>query len=158
MGFQRLISLTGILPLCLHVMMATSHSLLVVLTLHGCCDVDFSPIKVVKVFKALKPKNPMVWMDSQIYYLKKLANVLCEPLAFIFQSSFRSHVLPTCCLHAVVTPVFTKGLTSNPGNYRPISLTCVCCRVMERIINLELLNYLYQHIWSNIKIPTWVFT
>jgi len=32
-----------------------------------------------------------------------------------------------------------KGLTSSPSNYRPISVTCVCCCVMERIINLELI-------------------
>ena len=137
--------------------MATSHSLLVVLTLHGCCDVDFSPIKVVKVFKALKPKNPMVWMDSQIYYLKKLANVLCEPLAFIFQSSFRSHVLPTCCLHAVVTPVFTKGVTSNPGNYRPISLLVRLLPCNGTYYKLRVTELLISA-WSNIKIPTWVFT
>lgn len=42
-------------------------------------------------------------------------------------------------------PVFKKGPTSVTSNYRPISLTCVCCRVMERIINVELLNYLYLH-------------
>jgi len=40
---------------------------------------------------------------------------------------------------------FKKGLTASPNNYRPISLTSVCCRLMERIINSELLSYLYQH-------------
>ena len=79
----------------------------------------------MKVLKALKPKNSYGPYGFPNILLKKLANVLCEPLAFIFLSSFRSHVLPTCRLHAVVTPVFTQGLTSNPGNYRPISLTCV---------------------------------
>ena len=69
---------------------------------------------------------------------------MCDPLAFIFQASFRSHVLPVSWLHAIVIPVFKKGLTSSTSNYRPISLTCVCCRVMERIINFELLHYLYQ--------------
>jgi len=34
-----------------------------------------------------------------------------------------SNVLPSCWLHALVTPVFKKGVTSNPCNYRPISLT-----------------------------------
>ena len=38
----------------------------------------------------------------------------------VFQSSFRLHILPACWLHALVTPVFKKGLTSSPSNYRPI--------------------------------------
>ena len=63
-----------------------------------------------------------------------------EPLAFIFQSSFQSHTLPACWLHALVIPVFKKGLISDPSYYRPISLTYVCCRAMERIINMELLT------------------
>ena len=111
----------------------------------GCCDVNFTPVKVMRVLKALKQKNSYGPDGFPNLLLKKLANVICEPLAFIFQSSFNCHVLPACWLHALVTPVFKKGPTSNPSNYRPISLTCVCCRVMERIINLELLNYLSQH-------------
>jgi hypothetical protein len=30
--------------------------------------------------------------------------------------------------------LFLKDLKSNPANYRPISLTCLCCKVMEHII------------------------
>jgi hypothetical protein len=48
-------------------------------------------------------------------------------------------------VQAFVTPVFKKGATSDPNNYRPISLTCSCCRVMERIINSRLINYLLEH-------------
>ena len=43
----------------------------------------------------------------------------------------------------IVTPVFKKGATSSPSNYRPISLTCVCCRIMERIINADIIDYLH---------------
>jgi len=49
--------------------MATSHSLFVrrVDPGNGCCDVDFSPIKVVKVLKALKPKNSLPAMVYKAY-------------------------------------------------------------------------------------------
>ena len=53
-------------------------------------------------------------------------------------------------LQAFVTPIFKKGATSDPSNYRPISLTCTCCRVMERIINLQLIDYLLSNcLFSN---------
>ena len=50
-------------------------------------------------------------------------------------------------LQAFITPVLKKGVTSNPSrpNYRPISLTCTCCRVMERIINTQLIDHLLVH-------------
>ena len=95
-----------------------------------CSDVSFTPLKVFRVLNALKPKNSHGPDGFPDILLKKLGCVICEPLAFIFQASFRSHILPVCWLHAFVTPVFKKGLTSDPGNYRPISLKCVCCRVL----------------------------
>jgi len=106
--------------------------------------VILSPL-VLKVLKGLKRKNSSGPDGFSNVLLKKLAKAICDPLAFIFQASFRSHVFPASWLHAIVIAVFKKGPTSVTSNYRPISLTCVCCRVMERIINVELLNYLYLH-------------
>ena len=34
-----------------------------------------------------------------------------------------------------------KVATSDPNNFRPISLTATCCKVMERIVNDILLRY-----------------
>jgi len=33
-----------------------------------------------------------------------------------------------------VTPLFKKGSKLHPGNYRPVSLTCISCEIMESII------------------------
>ena len=75
--------------------------------------------------------------------LKKLSFQLSCPLSYIFDASFKSHCLPSMhWLQVFVTPVFKKGSRSYPNNYRPISLTCTCCRVMEKIINATLTNYL----------------
>jgi len=42
----------------------------------------------------------------------------------------------------VVTPVFKKGLASDVNNYRPISLTCTCCKIVKSVIKRQVLNYL----------------
>ena len=55
-------------------------------------------------------------------------------LALIFNASFRQGKLPTDWKIAFVTPVFKKGLRTDPTNYRPISLTCICCKVFEHIV------------------------
>jgi len=41
---------------------------------------------------------------------------------------------------ATVVPIFKKGSRTDPANYRPISLTCVCCKVFEHIISQQYLT------------------
>ena len=46
---------------------------------------------------------------------------------------------------SIITPKFKKGSPSDPANYRPIALTSTCCKILERIIATELLEYLNKH-------------
>ena len=43
---------------------------------------------------------------------------------------------------ANVTPIYKKGSKSSPGNYRPVSLTSVCCKLMESIIKDDIMEHL----------------
>ena len=47
--------------------------------------------------------------------------------------------------HAIVTPVYKSGAASFVNNYRPISLTCVTCKIMKRVIVSDIVNYLRHH-------------
>ena len=98
-----------------------------------------------KALLTLKPSTSSGPDGLSNVLLKKLANSVCIPLHYIFDSSIKTHQLPSLWLQAFVTPIFKKGATSDPANYRPISLTCTCCRVMERIINVQLINYLLSN-------------
>ncbi len=73
---------------------------------------------------------------------KKLSAVLSAPLASIFEVSFHTSSLPPQWLTADICPVFKKGVSSNCKNYRPISLTCIACKIMETVIKANLLSYL----------------
>ena len=55
-------------------------------------------------------------------------------LTKIFQYSFDSASLPSVWKLANVAPIHKGGLRSCPGNYRPVSLTCVTCKMLERIV------------------------
>ena len=46
---------------------------------------------------------------------------------------------------ANVSPIFKKGEKSNPGNYRPISLTSIVCKLMESIIRDEIMKHLTEN-------------
>ena len=74
--------------------------------------------------------------------LKELANELCEPLSVLFQKSMTHGTLPSIWKEANVTPLFKKGQKSKANNYRPVSLTCILCKIMESIIRDNLVKYL----------------
>jgi len=68
------------------------------------------------------------------HLLKSCADILVAPLTCIFQKSFTDSCLPDDWKSANITPLFKKGSKSDPDNYRPVSLTCVSCKIMESII------------------------
>ena len=78
-------------------------------------------------------------MQNKLYILflqivlKELSNELFEPLFLLFSKSLIDGVLPKIWKEAHVTPVNKKGKCS-PGNYRPISLTSVICKTLEKLI------------------------
>ena len=47
--------------------------------------------------------------------------------------------------NANVAPVFKKGNRDLSENYRPVSLTCVCCKIMEHIICTHIRSPLDEH-------------
>ena len=73
--------------------------------------------------------------------LKRCASAIAEPLSFIMQCSFQSSIWR----HALTTPIYKKGDKTVVANYRPISLTCICVKIMECIIREQLLQFLNRH-------------
>jgi len=53
--------------------------------------------------------------------------------------------LPSSWKTAVVSPLYKKGISSNPSNYRPISKTSIFCKLMEKTLVYELTNYLTEY-------------
>ena len=77
--------------------------------------------------------------------LKKCSVSLCKPLSLIFTKSYESGVVPHLWRKANIVPLFKKGNKLEPSNYRPISLTSIVCKVMERIIRDEITNHLVKN-------------
>ena len=74
--------------------------------------------------------------------LKELQDGLAPALAHVFRQSMREGVVPADWKTAHVTPIFKKGAKSDPVNYRPVSLTSVCFKLMESIIRDEIISHL----------------
>ena len=74
--------------------------------------------------------------------MKELSEQLAPLLAHIFRSSLREGVVPEDWKRANVTPIYKKGPKADPGNYRPVSLTSVSCKVMESILRDQMVEHL----------------
>ncbi|KAJ7415252.1 RNA-directed DNA polymerase from mobile element jockey [Pitangus sulphuratus] len=66
--------------------------------------------------------------------LKALADTTTKPPSMIFEQSQESREVPADWKLPNVVPIFKKDKKQNPGNYRPISLTSVPSKVLEKII------------------------
>ena len=77
--------------------------------------------------------------------LKEGALALFEPLSRLFNLSLKTGVLPKDWTRAHVTPVFKKGSKHIPSNYRPISLTCLVVKVMERCVHKNITAFLNDY-------------
>ncbi|CAM4652477.1 unnamed protein product, partial [Caretta caretta] len=76
--------------------------------------------------------------------LKELAAVIAEPLAIIFENSWRTGEIPDDWKKANVVPIFKKGKKEDPGNYRPVSLTSVPGKIMEQVLKESILMHLHE--------------
>ena len=71
------------------------------------------------------------------YIFKHCAFEIAPILRMLFTRSLNTGTLPEDWLTANITPVYKKGSRSIPSNYRPISLTSVCSKVMEHMYFIE---------------------
>lgn len=77
--------------------------------------------------------------------LKEVMEELVEPLKIIFRKSFETGILPTDWKVANITAIFKKGERSDPGNYRPVSLTSVVCKLMETLLREEIILHMKEN-------------
>ena len=74
--------------------------------------------------------------------LRFCAPELSPVLTRLYRLSLKTGSVPKSWKVANVQPVPKKGSRADPSNYRPIAITSILCKVMERILNKKLLAYL----------------
>lgn len=117
----------------------------------ACSAVIFNPFLVEKILRSMKSSNSVGPDGFSSTFYKEIANIICHPLSAIFNLSFSCGKLPAAWKTARVIPIYKKGDAADPANYRPIALTCIPCKAMERIVRDCMLSFIekYQIIDSN---------
>lgn len=74
--------------------------------------------------------------------LRNAVTVSSEIFLHIFKQSLAKGLLPTDQKIAKIIRVFKNGNKSSNKNYRPISFTCISCKLLEHIIASQIYRHL----------------
>ncbi|KAK6167371.1 hypothetical protein SNE40_021416 [Patella caerulea] len=103
------------------------------------------PIKEEDITKLLKELIPTKSTGPDGLHpkaLKELHGTIAKPLTIIFNASLQSGKVPDLWKIGNIIALFKKGDKSDPGNYRPVSLTSVACKLMEKEIRAVIVKHM----------------
>ena len=111
-------------------------------TMDKLSTVHFRRVNVRKELRRLNTAKASGPDDIPAHVLKSCADELSHPLTKLFSLCFRKQIQPYQWKCARAVPVYKKKSKSLPQNYRPVSLLSIISKVMESIVNRQLLNFL----------------
>jgi hypothetical protein len=101
--------------------------------------------EILMCIRKLEDKKTPDMMGFSSYLLKKVSYPLLTPLRHIFNRSFATGCVPSKMKIAKVIPIFKSGDASDINNYRPISLLSTFSKILEKIVQSRLFDYLETH-------------
>ena len=90
----------------------------------------------LKVDKSAGPDGILPRVLSESKYL------ITKPLKLLFDKSLNTGKVPRDWKDATVVPIYKKGKRDLAENYRPVSLTCVVSKIMEKLIKQAIMDHL----------------
>ncbi|CAH2236938.1 jg23386 [Pararge aegeria aegeria] len=98
--------------------------------------------EVTSIINSLKNTNSIGFDGISIKILKQNKETIASLLVHICNLSFNSGTFPNIFKKSIVTPVYKQGDKNIISNYRPISILPAMSKILERIINKQLVKYL----------------
>ena len=107
------------------------------------CKFKFNVISVQKIeniIKSLKNKSSDCnTIPNKIY--KLAAPIISLPLQVLINQSLIEGIFPSQFKCAIVVPIFKAGSKKSMNNYRPISILHTISKIIEKIVNEQILDY-----------------
>ena len=102
----------------------------------------FTVEDVLRELNRLNPRKSPGPDEVHPAILKALAETLARPLAALFNLSLAAGQIPDDWRAAIVCPLHKKGDRHSADNYRPVSLTSVISKVMERCVKSAIMAFM----------------
>ena len=71
---------------------------------------------------------------------------LAKPVTIIFRKSIESRRIPVGWGEGCITALFKKGNRKLASNYRPVSLTCILCKLLETFVRDHIVNFMKENL------------
>ena len=107
-------------------------------------NVEITELKVKNKIRELKENGAQGPDDISAKILELAVEQLVKPLCHIYRLSLTTGEIPNDWRHARVAPIYKKGPNGEAGNYRPVSLTSIPCRILESMIKDDLMKHLME--------------
>ena len=108
-------------------------------------ETDFGEDEVIKAIKNLRKDKSPGPDGIHPRIIKECVDQIILPLQIIFQQSFNSENIPEDWKKANIISLNKKGDKSDPGNYRPVSLTSIVGKLMESVLRERLIRHLKEN-------------
>ena len=108
-------------------------------------NIVVSDESVTKLLKGLNPSKALGPDELHPRVLKELATELGPVFAHLFKKSLDTGEIPKEWSHANICPLYKKVDRVLACNYRPVSLTCVPCKLLEHIVCSNIMAHLDEY-------------
>jgi hypothetical protein len=99
-----------------------------------CIEKTFKESEILKLLQNLDVNKSRVPDGLHPKMLKELSATISKPITIISNSSMCQGLVPKLWKEGNITALFKKGDKTEPGNYRPVSLTNVICKTMAKLV------------------------
>jgi hypothetical protein len=100
------------------------------------------PNQIITLVRSFENKSSPDLDGISINLIKKVIVEIATPLSHIFTLSLNHGVFPELFKTVRVVPIFKSGDKTSCDNYRPISLVKTLSKVLEKIVQISLVNHL----------------
>ena len=105
-------------------------------------NITFTEKEVLEEINALNTAKSAGVDNISPRILKEIGSEIAPFLSQTMTESWNTAILPDDWLRANIVPIFKSGNKSEATNYRPVSLTSIPCKLMERIIRKRTMTFL----------------
>lgn len=103
---------------------------------------DTDEDEVNNIITGLKNTSATGWDKIPNKLLKNYRKILIPHITYIFNNCLAAGTFPNCLKKSVIHPIHKTGDRDRVNNYRPISILPSISKILEKIINIRLINYL----------------
>lgn len=105
-------------------------------------DIELSQNGILKLINDSNENKASGPGGMHCHVLKECCGILSLFLRVLFDKFLSSGSLPEVWKISHVLPVYKGGKRNNVENYRPISLPCVCSKILEHIVYSSLAKHI----------------